>query len=1119
MEERNSRNNSKLRRILRLRWAWVIVGFGVLVALILILTPFGMDYEIESYFLANGADQTDVEDVDFNPFTRRLVVKNLIVKVGAEQVLKVSEADFTLSWSPFFKKRFLLEKVKLDNSTITMEEIPDGRWRIGGLLPTPSEDKSVASAWGFGLVELQIQNSLVKFRSAQLISELRVEQARLTRLRTWQPDQNTRLEFRGKLNDGKLQFKGDFSPFGRDSVVDGAIKLQGLTLTPFAQLMAADPSTLQGRLDADVRIQSKYSSETGFTFDQTGRLALKQASMHFGDVDLADENFTWDGTVQVKLPAASDAFQVAVAGQLEGQGGSVKPTPDKLSFQHSRLNWNGKFVLTQKPETTDFTVDGELKLQKFKIATTDLNLDEESLAWNGSVRVKIPNTPNKFQISATGQLEGKDGTANSTPDKLVIRHGALGWNGQFVLVGKAETSNFNLDGAIKLQKINMASPDMNLGEESLVWGGNVRITIPNSPDALLIAASGKMAGKWASLDSPSANFKLQGSGLNWNGEFGFAAKKEMTDIKLDGDLKFGKLEVATSDVLLAEEDLRWKGGLQILLPENSAVQRLMTNGNLESRRQTMALLRENLSLANENLSWKGRFNCGLKDFTAGLAAEGDFSLTDLAITATPQKMELLAAKAVNLKSIKGDADTQFNVATANITGLDLVGETGSPKKASLFSASELKIDTVKFERLKNLSIESARIVAAKALLHHKKDGRWLYIDDLNTFLTGSGASAQKKPSQNGAVEKAQPPAKEENVEFGIRIGSIEVVGDSVLHFEDETVSPTFRTDVHLKEARLADVNSLKPEQASPFTLEASSRKYTHLKLQGNVQPFTERISMDLKGNVSALEMPPLSPYAVKTIGYNLISGEMDGDINLKISVGQLEGEGDLKFYNPRIEAVNPEKFESEDGLPIPLQSALKVLREKNNDVHLKVPISGDVTDPKFSFSDAINQAVIKGLTVATLSYLKYTLGPYGTAIGIIELGVKVGEKVLPGIRLNPVEFQPGKAGLDEDATEYMQRLAQIMKDKPNLRIRLCGLAVESDRSSETKSKTAEPMGAQKEPILPLIDENLLDLAERRADQIEDLLVGKHGIKDTRIFICKPEIDKNPDAKPRVELVF
>ena len=48
---------------------------------------------------------------------------------------------------------------------------------------------------------------------------------------------------------------------------------------------------------------------------------------------------------------------------------------------------------------------------------------------------------------------------------------------------------------------------------------------------------------------------------------------------------------------------------------------------------------------------------------------------------------------------------------------------------------------------------------------------------------------------------------------------------------------------------------------------------------------------------------------------------------------------------------------------------------------------------------------------------------------------------------------------------------------------------------------------------------MLALAKQRAEQIEDLLVGQHGIKDKRIFICKPEIDKNPDAKPRVEVVF
>ena len=1048
MENRNSKNNSKLRRILRFRWIWVIVGFGVLVALILTSIPFGMDYEIEHYFLANGADQTDVEDVDFNPFTRRLVIKNLIVKVGNEQVLNVSEAGFTLSWSPFFKKHFLLKKVDLNNSTITMEELPDGRWRIGGLLPAPPEDKSTDTSWRFGLAELQIQNSQVRIRSSQLTTDLKIEQSRLTGLRSWLPDQDARLEFRGQLNDGKLQFQGDFRPFGEDTIVNGTLKLQELTLIPFAQLIATDPSTLQGRLDADVRIQSKYSSEKGLNFDQTGRLALKKPRMRFGDVDLADENFTWNGTVQVKLPAASDALQIAVAGQLEGKGGFVNPTPGKLAFAHNGLGWNGKFVLDRKTETADLNFDGALTLQKFKMATADLNLDEENLAWNGSVQIKIPN----------------------------------------------------------------------------------------SPDELIIKAAGQMAGKGASLDSPSANFKFQGSGLNWNGKFAFANQQQTADTKLDGDLKFAKLEVATADALLTEENLTWNGSIQIFLPETVEAQRLTTNGKLESRRQTVALLRQNLSLANENLSWKGRFNCGLKDFSAGLAAEGDFSLTDLAITATQTKLRLLASKAVNLKSIKGDADTQFSVAAAKITGLDLVGQTDAPKESSLFSASEVQADNVKLELLKKVSIESVRMLAANGVLHHKNDGSWLYIDDLTTFLADSGSSTQKKPSPNRAAQKTQPPAKETDVQSGIQIGSLEIVGDSVVHFEDETVSPTFRTEVRLKEARVTDINSEKPDQASPVTLVAESRKYTHLKLQGNVQPFGEHISLDLKSKIKAIEMPPLSPYAVKTLGYNLISGEMDADIDLKITVGQLEGEGDLKLHNPRIEAVNPEKLQNAAGSPIPLQSALQVLRDKDNDVRLKIPISGDVSDPKFSFSDAINKAVIKGLSMATLSYLKYMLGPYGVAIGIIELGVKVGGKALTGIRLKPVDFQPGVSNLDPATMEYLGKVAVILKEKKDLRLRLCGWATESDRMGQRaaseiptaapgvaplarKSRPDGEIVAPKDDRFPLSNEAILDLAERRADQIEDILVSQHGIKDKRIFICKPEIDPAPEAKPRVELVF
>lgn len=74
-------------------------------------------------------------------------------------------------------------------------------------------------------------------------------------------------------------------------------------------------------------------------------------------------------------------------------------------------------------------------------------------------------------------------------------------------------------------------------------------------------------------------------------------------------------------------------------------------------------------------------------------------------------------------------------------------------------------------------------------------------------------------------------------------------------------------------------------------------------------------------------------------------------------------------------------------------------------------------------------------------------------------------------------------------------------------------------SPDTKSTADGQSSAQKNARFPLSEEVMLALAEQRADLIEEILVSRHGIQDDRIFICKPEIDKNPEAKPRVDLVF
>jgi hypothetical protein len=179
----------------------------------------------------------------------------------------------------------------------------------------------------------------------------------------------------------------------------------------------------------------------------------------------------------------------------------------------------------------------------------------------------LPAAAHGLQIAAAGKLEGKSGFINPAPDKLAVQHNGLGWNVKFVIHRKTATADLNFDGALTLQKIKMVTPELNLAEDSLLWDGSVRIDIPNSPDELVITAAGKIAGKGTSFDSPPANFKFQGSDLNWNGKFAFTTLLQKIDFQLDGGLKFAKREVDAPDVLLTEENLAWDGSIQIFLPE------------------------------------------------------------------------------------------------------------------------------------------------------------------------------------------------------------------------------------------------------------------------------------------------------------------------------------------------------------------------------------------------------------------------------------------------------------------------------------------------------------------------------------------------------------------------
>ena len=176
--------------------------------------------------------------------------------------------------------------------------------------------------------------------------------------------------------------------------------------------------------------------------------------------------------------------------------------------------------------------------------------------------------------------------------------------------------------------------------------------------------------------------------------------------------------------------------------------------------------------------------------------------------------------------------------------------------------------------------------------------------------------------------------------------------------------------------------------------------------------------------------------------------------------------------------------------------------------------------------DAINQAIAKAMTFASLSFLKYTLQPFGTFIAVAELAGKAGKQVTK-VQLDPVKFNAAEISLNETAQQYLEKVAVILDNRPKLRLEVCGKAVEKDRSAllakreavAREGDKAEVPQKEAAEVEPVPDAVLQDFARERAKLVKDSLVNDHGINHERIYLCLPEIDQAPDKEPHVELLI
>jgi hypothetical protein len=1014
MPDKFSENPSTKKKIIRSVWLWILMVIVMIGVLSFIMLPAGIDYGIVRYLKNQGADQVALEDLDFNPFTGRMTLTNLSVIIGRQTVLKIPQATLYIEWSPFISKRVVLTGIAINDTELTVRAFEDGSWQIGGIKLLGKKEASEPAAWDFGLQQVDVKNSIIKFISPQLSSDLKIEKAQISELNSWLPERSAHLEFEGQLNDGSLQLQLDVSPFGKDISASGQVKIKGLTFKPFAELLKPQINSLEGRLEADLNIETRQIADSGFSHQQKGLLKLSQIRTRIEDTEFSNESIAWDGAVRVDIPKSGEGLKISTDGKLNGSKLSMTAKKANMQIQQEHLDFEGKLNFEQTPAAVNLNADSTLSLQNTIVNAPDVKLTEEKLNWKGTTQLSFAEKAGEQRIIANGNLAS---------------------------------------GPLKV----------NLAQESL-------------------------------------NFTH--TGLDWKGKLDYATEKSGTNIDTDGQMRLAAVKMESPQVNIAEEELSWKGALQFSAIANAKAQKVIADGALNGSQLLVHVLNRKLKFKHQGLSLKGRLDSAETNDLNSLKAEADLSLNEVKILHAEKDQPFLNSKRVDLQAIKIDGLDKINVSGIEINGLAVLSEPtaaqSAPSDPSVLTMQALKFEDARLSQKKDLAIDTINLQEVKAIVHRDPEGKWVIADRWETIR-----------SDIFATDKAQRPAsstdaKKKSEDFGFRIGKIEITGDSQLRFQDESVSPAFNIDLSLLEARLVDLDSRRPEKPATVKLLISDGKDARISLDGTMQPLAGKLNLDWVGKIEALELPPLSPYFIQSTGYRFISGDLQADIPVKIDQNQLEGKIDLILYNPKVERVKtekqPEEKQGKIQLTMSLDSALKLMRDKQNHVEINIPISGDISDPQFSVADAVNKVLARTLQKSALSYLKYMLGPYGIGISIAEFAYKQASKV----HLNPIIFEPGNDDLDETAIDYLQRVAAIMKEYPAVRVSVCGVATESDRAAMRANA-------------PIEDSALLELAKNRTKSIEDQLVKSHDIGADRIVACRPEIDGNLKSKPRADL--
>ena len=249
----------------------------------------------------------------------------------------------------------------------------------------------------------------------------------------------------------------------------------------------------------------------------------------------------------------------------------------------------------------------------------------------------------------------------------------------------------------------------------------------------------------------------------------------------------------------------------------------------------------------------------------------------------------------------------------------------------------------------------------------------------------------------------------------IRIGRVVLQGGQV-SFSDRFIKPNYSANLTSIGGR---INGLSSDLATTADVELRGQvdNAAPLEILGKVNPLSGNLFLDLTASAKGVDLPTTTPYSARYAGYPILKGKLSMDVKYHIENKKLTAENHIVLD----QLTFGEKVDSPDATKLPVLLAVALLRDRNGVIDINLPISGSLDDPQFSVGGIIVRVFINLIGKAITS-------PFAL----------LGSLFPNSEQLSYIEFEDGSARLDATAVTKIQNLAQALEQRPGLKLDITG---------------------------------------------------------------------------------